>query len=197
MHIPVWGQVNETVGVGGIVAAGQRSIEHAEDIFSVEYKDNPKTPTDAFVKTANELLAPDVWVCPTLIAFGTVTHELADLRSVLRQTGMQYLPAWAQDEWSPARIITSTILHWPDGFFAAMVPSQGIGRSHARAWRAPAGRTDAAVPVALPGFSLPDELELLVEVGLSPYEALRSSTCEAALFLTPQKIGVHPGRKVG
>lgn len=185
LHVPVWGHVNEAIGLRGIVAAGQRSIEHAENIFSVEYKEDPKTPTDAFEKTANELFAPDVWVCPTLIAFGTVTHELADLRSVLRQPGMQYLPSWAQDEWSPARN------YYKNNFSRNQATAfeqrwfrhkELVEVMHERGVRMLAG-TDAAVPVALPGFSLPDELELLAEVGLSPYEALRSSTYEAALFL--------------
>lgn len=43
--------------------------------------------------------------------------------------------------------------------------------------------TDAGVRYALPGWSLHDELRLLVEVGLSPSEALRAATWEAARAL--------------
>jgi imidazolonepropionase-like amidohydrolase len=43
--------------------------------------------------------------------------------------------------------------------------------------------TDVINPFAFPGFSLHDELALLVEAGLSPVEALRTATLNPALFL--------------
>jgi imidazolonepropionase-like amidohydrolase len=38
-------------------------------------------------------------------------------------------------------------------------------------------------PGVLPGFSLHDDLKLLVAAGLTPYEALRTATANAAEFL--------------
>jgi imidazolonepropionase-like amidohydrolase len=43
--------------------------------------------------------------------------------------------------------------------------------------------TDALIPSNVPGFSIHDELAELVDVGLSPYVALRSSTTEPFAFL--------------
>jgi len=43
--------------------------------------------------------------------------------------------------------------------------------------------TDTPVPSTVPGFSLHDELRLLVEAGLTPYQALRTATVNAATFL--------------
>jgi imidazolonepropionase-like amidohydrolase len=43
--------------------------------------------------------------------------------------------------------------------------------------------TDAPVPVVLPGFSEREELQDLVTAGLTPYEALRAATANAAEFL--------------
>jgi imidazolonepropionase-like amidohydrolase len=43
--------------------------------------------------------------------------------------------------------------------------------------------TDASVPLAVPGFSLHQELETLADVGLSPYDVLRTSTYNPALYL--------------
>jgi imidazolonepropionase-like amidohydrolase len=43
--------------------------------------------------------------------------------------------------------------------------------------------TDAPMPLVYPGFSLHKELELLVESGLSPAEALRAATLGPAEFL--------------
>ena len=46
--------------------------------------------------------------------------------------------------------------------------------------------TDTPNPYTYPGFSLADELELLVSAGLSPMEALQTATLRAAEFLGVQ-----------
>jgi len=43
--------------------------------------------------------------------------------------------------------------------------------------------TDAPVPLMVPGFSLHDELETMADIGLSPYDVLRTSTYNPALYL--------------
>ncbi len=43
--------------------------------------------------------------------------------------------------------------------------------------------TDTGNPYCFPGFSLHDELALLVEAGLTPLEALQAATVNAAEFL--------------
>jgi len=43
--------------------------------------------------------------------------------------------------------------------------------------------TDAPLPLMVPGFSLHEELEYMVEIGLSPFEALRTSTYNPAVYL--------------
>jgi hypothetical protein len=43
--------------------------------------------------------------------------------------------------------------------------------------------TDVPVPLTVPGFSLHDELETMVDVGLSTYDVLKTSTYNPALYL--------------
>jgi adenine deaminase len=43
--------------------------------------------------------------------------------------------------------------------------------------------TDAVVPMMVPGFSLHDELDTMADVGMSPYEVLKTSTYNPALYL--------------
>ena len=57
-----------------------------------------------------------------------------------------------------------------------------VGALRAAGVRILAG-TDAPMPLVYPGFALHDELELLVECGLSPAEALRAATIAPAEFL--------------
>ena len=47
--------------------------------------------------------------------------------------------------------------------------------------------TDVSNPYCFPGFSLHDELALLVDVGLSPMEALQAATLNPARFLGKEK----------
>ena len=47
--------------------------------------------------------------------------------------------------------------------------------------------SDATNPYVFPGFGLHDELELLVQAGLSPLEALQAATINAAKFLHREK----------
>jgi imidazolonepropionase-like amidohydrolase len=56
--------------------------------------------------------------------------------------------------------------------------------------------TDDMVPCQLPGFSMKDELEQLVEAGLTPFEALQAATSNAARFLgtTADTGTVAPGK---
>ena len=56
--------------------------------------------------------------------------------------------------------------------------------------------TDVVAPWTYPGFSLQDELGLLVEAGLTPLEALRTATINPAQFFGMKDIGViAPGMK--
>lgn len=54
--------------------------------------------------------------------------------------------------------------------------------------------TDVVAPWTYPGFSLHDELGLLVEAGLTPLEALRAATINPANFLGMKDVGtIAPG----
>jgi hypothetical protein len=57
--------------------------------------------------------------------------------------------------------------------------------------------TDAMNPYCMPGFSLHDELALLVESGLTPLAALRAATLGPAEFLgrSDELGGIAPGRR--
>jgi len=56
--------------------------------------------------------------------------------------------------------------------------------------------TDVVAPWTYPGFSLHDELGLLVETGLTPLEALRTATINPAEFFGMKDMGtIAPGMK--
>jgi imidazolonepropionase-like amidohydrolase len=74
-----------------------------------------------------------------------------------------------------------------------------LGRLAATMQRAGVGvlaGTDTPNPRVLPGFSLHDELALLVEAGFTPFEALQAATLHPARFLNmADSLGtVEPGK---
>ncbi|HVF30028.1 MAG TPA: amidohydrolase family protein [Pyrinomonadaceae bacterium] len=63
---------------------------------------------------------------------------------------------------------------------------QLVGLMHRGGARMLAG-SDTMNPYVFTGFSLHDELALLVEAGLTPFEALRAATVNPAVFLGMEK----------
>jgi len=56
--------------------------------------------------------------------------------------------------------------------------------------------TDVVAPYTYPGFSLHDELGLLVEAGLTPLQSLQTATVNPAQFLGIKDMGtIAPGMK--
>ncbi|WP_257454181.1 amidohydrolase family protein [Archangium lipolyticum] len=60
-----------------------------------------------------------------------------------------------------------------------------VGEMHRAGVRVMAG-TDSTTPWVFPGFSLHDELELLVQAGLTPLQAIQAATLEPARYLGMQ-----------
>lgn len=85
--------------------------------------------------------------------------------------------ARATDDWHAARRHSMAHARWMTREFARLNARLLAG-------------TDAGTPYVLPGESLHDELRLLVEAGLSPVEALRAATLNAARFMNRRGEGV-------
>ena len=113
------------------------------------------------------------WLCPTLIASAMIAYgpkssddpRLRFVRSALKEY-------WAHPDFPstprnrgehPQYMETVRMLHM-----------SGVGIL--------AGTDAPSVPFSYPGFSLHDELQLLVEAGLTPLDALRSATSGPAEF---------------
>jgi imidazolonepropionase-like amidohydrolase len=93
-------------------------------------------------------------------------------------------PAIAES-WGPAsNPYVARFSHLPiDSFFARYRVLEKLTRGFRDADVRLLAGTDAMNPSVVPGFSLHDELRELVAAGLTPYEALRAATVNAAEFL--------------
>jgi imidazolonepropionase-like amidohydrolase len=126
-----------------------------------------------------------VWVVPNLVAYKMIVEQGKDLASVLRRTEMKYLPPRVAAEWQPGRNRydrkyspdVAEHMTWRLDLLSTLT------REFRRAGVHMMAGTDAPIPGVLPGFSLRDELKLLVAAGFTPYEALRTATANPAAFL--------------
>jgi hypothetical protein len=117
----------------------------------------------------------------------------------LRLGALNLAPPYLKDDWQDAlaRIPADVRDEWQETSLAiADNPVEEftrfgewslflIDRMHARGVPIGAG-TDTPIFIAVPGYSLHSELELLVRAGLSPLEALRSATLRPAEFFSLQ-----------
>ena len=125
------------------------------------------------------------WVVPNLVAYTMIVEQGKDLASVLARPETKYLPPHVAAEWKSGQ--NRYDRKYPPEMAEHMTWRLGLlsrltAALHRRGVQMMAG-TDAPTPGVLPGFSLHDELRLLVDAGLTPYEALRTATANPAEFL--------------
>jgi Amidohydrolase family len=126
-----------------------------------------------------------VWVVPNLVAYKMIVEQGRDLASVLQRAETKHLPPRVAAEWQPGRNRydrkyspeVAEHMTWRLNVLSTLT------REFRRAGVRMMAGTDAPIPGVLPGFSLHDELKLLVDAGFTPYEALRTATANPAAFL--------------
>lgn len=183
--LPVAGHVPKAVGLARAIASGQRSIEHL-DGYVPFFGDPPADPLiDATV-------AAGIWNCPTLVVTDRFGH-LDDPAQLAGTRGLEHVPAFERALWEPAndfRLRSFTAATFAD------VRAKNQRRRALVGQLAQAGAhlvlgTDTGNPYVVPGFAVGDELVMLVESGLTPWQALRTATVEAAALQgTPGEFGV-------
>jgi Amidohydrolase family len=119
------------------------------------------------------------WHTPTIalhrmLAFRREQDFISDVR-------LRYVPIDTVQEWlKPAREAESVDLETRKARFQKKL--EYVGAMHSAGVRLLAG-TDIGNPFLYPGFSLHDELELFVQAGLTPLEALKTATVNPAKYL--------------
>ena len=191
----VVGHLPEAVPLAHAVNAGMESLEHplsflpalqsddspfigkplAREMF--DHVDIAKIPA-----MAAQVQLAGAWTCPTL-----VVREKASLAGAfeeqMRRSEMQYLPPAVPAYWRGL----SEEYQLTGGDANLYRRTLGVQRSIVAGLHAVGARillgTDSNMPLVAWGFAIHDELRLLVEAGLSPYEAIRAGTSDAAEFL--------------
>ena len=185
--LPVVGHVPTAVGLSGAIAARQDSIEHLTGFWEALQPDDSgaqkKSPRElvqqADLKKLPALVqatkAADVWNCPTLAVGNHIIRTDAvwfqELSLVPPGIVERYKKAYTLNPDDPRFSPEARALN------NAIVKALHDGGAHLLLG------TDSVKPSVLPGFSLQEELEKFVATGMTPYEAIRAGTSDAAKFL--------------
>jgi imidazolonepropionase-like amidohydrolase len=151
--------------------------------------------SSALSQLAGRLVQERVTLVPTLILHETLSR--LDDPAMLRDPALADVPAAAREEWDVPGMIARA--GWDQADFAAFQRSRPTQNLFVRAFAAAGGRivtgTDSPNQLLVPGYSEHRELELLVAAGISPREALRTATRNAAVLLGTDSLGLlAPGK---
>lgn len=199
-HLPV------RVPLETALAAGQRSIEHPRVFLLACYRDaaafralpDPMAAFDVHLRARliddhdparcaelmSAMAASGTWWTPTLQVLRM--GALAGDRTFRGDARLRYVPFFIRTAlWDPdADGAVESAARAPDrdvdGQLYALA-LDNVRQAHAAGVRILAG-TDAGDTYVFPGFGIHDELVELVRAGLSPAEALRTATIDAARF---------------
>jgi imidazolonepropionase-like amidohydrolase len=149
----------------------------------------------ALARVAAEIAAHKTFLVPTLVLHETFSR--LDDSAVTKRAELRAVPAAVQSAWDVPGMIARAGWSAQDlASFRRARPMQDLFvREFYRAGGQLAVGTDAANQLLIPGFSEHLELELLVQAGLTPADALAAATRNGALLLGADSLGrLVPGK---
>ncbi|HEY0021852.1 MAG TPA: amidohydrolase family protein [Longimicrobium sp.] len=209
LGMPVVGHVVRPAGLEATLGSGQRGIVHMEE-FLYQYfgfrSSDTLTAQDAKLDTAvvsyfaRITAEAGTYVTPTFVTYQAMIAHAEDLDRELARPEVRYIPAtlynaaWIREKNERSLMFAHPrrLHHLRAGLHYQRLLLQAMHREGVPLLVG----TDAPVAGAVPGFSVHHELQNLVELGLSPYEALSAGTRNAAAYLRKDDFGtVEAGRR--
>jgi len=214
LRLPVAAHLGKTDAVTA-ARAGVISIEHMAGVvqaatgdpaygaahntflagWTAEEKGWATLDSGAVARTARTLAQTKVTIVPTLVVHDMLSR--LDNPILLTRPGMEDVPENAQSVRSVPSLLQRT--GWRAADFDAFRRSRRrqdqFVREYKRAGGAIAAGSDAANQLLIPGYSLHEEMALLVAAGLTPLEAITAATRRGAQLLHADSLGmVAPGK---
>lgn len=206
-QIPFAGHVPVAISAWEATAAGQRSIEHLTGIPLATSRDEEQLLRESRTEQnivqrngivlqalhsynaekAQRLFATfkknDTWQVPTLTVLRS--QGMMNVVQFASDPRLRYVPFQVREHWNPAGDFRFRM--WTAADFArareTFAYEQKLVGVMFRAGVPMLAGTDTMNPYCFPGFSLHDELALLVESGVTPLGALQMATRNPAIFM--------------
>jgi len=183
LRIPVAAHIPRGFAFDRYLRPGLTSIEHIEEIVSSVMRDNLDS-TEAIASTVEKIRAAGVAVTPNLVTYQTIIAMIDEWDTFLDRPQAEFRSSLAR------QVVAGNLETWASADLDRVAWVRRAHRLHAVITLAlrDAGvtlllGTDANAVGAIPGFSVHDELALLVEAGLTRLEALQAATVNAARVL--------------
>jgi len=201
LRMPVAGHIPFSVGLRGAFAARQASVEHLRGYVAELVAPSARVQPGAdlrsrslawnyvdesrFALLARATREAGVWNCPTLYWSKSVLLPRDTFVRRRARPEMRYArPATRFDTRAQGSMSNFTDADYLEAQRGIAVQQRFVKALHDAGARLLLGTDTGSGGSGDPaGFALHDELRLLVEAGLSPYEALKAGTRDAAEFL--------------
>lgn len=182
LSLPVYGHVPDEMAVWDVLEARQDSIEHVEGYLEAIDKEQSKETESRLV---SETVKAGTWNCLTLVLYQGAVPASEGLK-LLAKPSMQFMPRAARDAWKNNRQLAPLT----DYQFGRLRLYDEKRRNFVQALHRGGAKillgTDTPNMFVVPGFAVHEELSNLVEVGLTPFQAIRAATIGPAEFLNAQ-----------
>lgn len=186
----VIGHIPMSLSLEYVLDAGQKLIAHSEEVGKHAGGDYSAKHID---ELASRMVERGVWMTPTLVTTRSILELFDDRDALLGRPEAAYfrhpmeLGVWqflAQNVYGPIPAQVRTKIR---------IGFEQFQKPLTRTFFAKGGKlmtgTDSLFPGLVPGFALHRELRELVEAGLTPYEALRTSTTAPFEYLGEKDRG--------
>ena len=168
-------------GLEHLIAAGQANLAHGQDLIRWYLEDSEDE--EAIEQIVARLGASDVTVTPNLAFTDAMIRQGQDLEEILATEEARRLhPAILQPFRRANNRYVKDADDWVPSVQQRFEIEKRITRMLHEAGVSLLAGTDASTAAVFPGDSLITEIELLVEAGLKPVEALRAATMNAGRF---------------
>lgn len=179
----VVGHAPRTLPFSAVTANGQAGIVHAEELI---YTALLSLDAESSGEVGAAMAAAGTWLTPSVSTFQSSTEQWASpagLTARLERRETRYLPRDIRRDWESSGVYSRRPAHERqriedmNAFHAPLIAAldaQGV--------RMLTG-TDTPLPGLVPGFSIHDELDALLEAGLSSDVVLAAATANAGEFI--------------
>lgn len=190
MNIPFAGHIPNNVSIYKVIEAGMASSEHLYGFLKA--CSSVYTSNEALINTFSEkrfdslcsvLAKSSMWICPTL----TVNRAMSSLNDsiFINDSRKVYLPGYVLEIWNMklnpyTKSEINAFANNNKGRY--LFELSLIGKMNEKGVKLLAG-TDFPNPYVFPGFSLHDELLLMVKGGMPTIDVLKSATINSAIFM--------------
>jgi imidazolonepropionase-like amidohydrolase len=142
-----------------------------------------RTTDEGILQAAQDIVDDGMWVTTTTYLLRSIEEQIADLESLLNKPEVDYLnPAHFRMGWLPGE---NTYSQLDPSYFSKryVAPHERMLFTLNELGALLISGTDTPLPIMVPGFSLHGELAAMADIGLSPYDVLKTSTYNPAKYL--------------